>query len=140
MPGIDTDGLSLPKRQTPASAGYDLCAAKVVEIAPGDIVLVPTGVRVRMPDDEYLVIYPRSSLAVKRRLALANAVGIIDADYYGNEGNGGQIFVPILNFGQSLAIIERSERIAQGIFQRYSKVDEESTEFVKRTGGFGSTG
>ncbi|MGL5021591.1 MAG: hypothetical protein ACRC5R_06180, partial [Mycoplasmatales bacterium] len=69
---------------------------------------------------------------------LANSVGIIDADYYGNEGNDGHIMIPLHNFGLDVQILEKNERIAQGIFTKYLTVDIEE-ELGERSGGFGST-
>ena len=88
-----------------------------------------------------LTIHIRSSLAVKRGLVLMNSVGIVDADYYNNEENEGHIYIALWNRGQEAVVIERGERIAQGIFQKYLTVTEDAAGLGSvRTGGFGSTG
>ena len=133
-------GVTLPARQTSMSAGYDLAAAKDVLIKKGETALVPTGVKAYFPPDEVLMIYIRSSLATKRNITLANSVGVIDADYYGNNENEGQIFLPLWNFGNSDILIKKGERVAQGIFQKYLVVDNDVALQAHRQGGFGSTG
>ncbi|MHB1682493.1 MAG: dUTP diphosphatase [Bacilli bacterium] len=140
LPEIDHAGLDLPARQTAGAAGYDLCACEDMEIAPDSIALVGTGLRIMLPDGEFLAIYARSSLAVKRRLMLANSVGVIDADYFGNPGNGGHIMIPLWNFGLHPATVLRGERIAQGIIMNAGKADDDGATLCSRQGGFGSTG
>lgn len=132
--------IEIPRRKTAFSAGYDLAAAEDIAIEPNEMKLVPTGVKAYMQNDEVLKIYIRSSMAVKCGLTLMNNVGIIDADYYGNDKNEGHIFVPVKNLNDKTVIIKKGERIAQGIFQKYLLVDDDSLENgIKRTGGFGST-
>lgn len=141
VPGVDYADLELPQRQTKAAAGYDLFSIKEVRITPGNVLLVPTGVRVKLPVGEFLAIYARSSLAIKRRLMLANGVGVIDADYYDNPDNGGEILIPLFNMGVEEVLLPRGERIAQGIFMNYlTSTAEDSFLEKKRVGGFGSTG
>ncbi len=139
VPGYETSELLLPMRQTPGSAGYDLFAYDRCVVAKGAVQLIQTGVRVLLENGEFLAIFARSSLAVKHYLILANGVGVVDADYYGNADNFGHIMIPLVNLGQHDVIIERGERIAQGIFMPFMTIQNES--FVKRlrTGGFGST-
>lgn len=147
--------LTLPKRATKGSAGYDLTAAVDIvvpsvfkalrgnvktEKGPMSSTLVPTGVKAYMPDNEYLLLANRSSNPMKRQLAVPNGIGVIDADYYGNEGNEGEIFVQVINYGLEDVLIAKGERIAQGIFSMYHVVDDEEQSFDKRTGGFGSSG
>ncbi len=139
--GVNDAGLELPQRQTQGAAGYDLFSMQEVRISPGEIVLVPTGVRVKLPIGEFLAIYARSSLAIKKKLMLANGVGVIDADYYDNPLNGGEIMIPLLNLGKEEVLLPRGERIAQGIFMSYlTSTAESSLSGKKRIGGFGSTG
>ena len=134
-------GINIPVRKTAASAGYDLAAATTVTIAPQAIVLVPTGIKAYMQDDEVLEIYIRSSLAIKKQLRLANNVGIIDADYYDNESNEGHIMFAMYNFGKETVTLKQGERIAQGIFKKYLLTDGDNAGAGdKRQGGFGSTG
>ncbi|PWI58228.1 dUTP diphosphatase [Sulfoacidibacillus thermotolerans] len=142
VPSIDSTGLQLPKRQTAHAAGYDLFTISDVILSPRQVVLVPTGVRVRLQPDECLLVYARSSLALKYQLMLANGVGVIDADYYANAANAGHIFVPLVNIGEQEVELHRGERIAQGVFTKFLLVDEDSSsdrESEARIGGFGST-
>ena len=136
-----TTGIHLPERKTGASTGYDFAAAEMVEIASGECALVPTGVKAYMQPDEVLLIYIRSSTALRKRLMLMNSVGVIDADYYGNAENEGHIYIPLYNYGKETVFIEAGERIAQGIFTSYLTVDGDAAgRGAARAGGFGSTG
>ena len=76
------DGVSLPRRATAGSAGYDFFLPLDVELKPGESLKVPTGIRVRMEPDWVLQLYPRSGLGFKYRLQMNNTVGIIDSDYF----------------------------------------------------------
>ncbi len=128
----------IPTRATSKSAGYDFATVETVTINPGEVVLVKTGIKAYMPDNEVLQLFVRSSLGFKRHLRLANSVGIIDADYYNNPDNEGHIMIPLHNFGSTTQTIEANERIAQGIFSRYYTTDDDQTQ-TARSGGFGST-
>ena len=128
------NGIQLPTRKTAYSAGYDLQAAEDVRVSSEKISLVPTGLKAFFPPDEVLLIYLRSSLAVKHGLILANGVGVIDADYRGH------IILPVVSlFGEFE--IKRGMRIAQGLFQKYFTVDGDKIGVGEiRRGRFGSTG
>jgi len=130
----------IPKRATENSAGYDLSAIEDVTIQPKEIKLIFTGIKVMMPKNEALFIFPRSSLAIKRGLMMSNSVGVIDADYYGNPDNEGHIMVPLLNITDAPVIIKKGERIAQGIFMPYYKTTDDEVGQITRLGGFGSSG
>jgi dUTP pyrophosphatase len=125
---------NIPQRQTPGSAGYDLEAYESVTLYPNEPTLVPTGLTAYMPDDEFLAIYIRSSLALKRGIFLANSVGIIDSDYAGNH-----IQIMLINMTNQPQTIEAGERIAQGIFQKYLTTQNDQPIKEQRSGGFGST-
>ena len=134
-------GLSLPARSTQFSAGYDISAAENVCLKPGELVVIPTGIKAFMQPDEYLGIHIRSSLAIKHGLHLANSQGIIDSDYYDNPDNEGHILVAVVNEGTHEFIIGKGMRIAQGIFCRYLLADQDgSIRKDGRAGGIGSTG
>mgnify|MGYP000904436106 FL=1 len=137
----ENSGIHLPQRKTGASTGYDFAAAETVAIPSRECALVPTGVKAYMQPDEVLLIYIRSSTALKKRLMLMNSVGVIDADYYGNAENEGHIYIPLYNYGKETVFIEAGERIAQGIFTSYLTVDGDAAgRGAARAGGFGSTG
>ena len=112
----ENQGVQLPKRKTTESAGYDIECAEAVTIAPGEMKLVPTGLKAFMNYDEYLAIHIRSGMAVKRRLMLVNSTGIIDSDYYNNEDNEGHILIALVNMGTEPVSLDKGERVAQGIF------------------------
>ena len=143
----------IPKRQTEHSSGYDLHAVEDVEI-PSIFkmvlemyknkkikpTLVRTGVKAKMEDDEALFIYSRSSFPLKNRLVQANGVGVVDADYYGNEDNDGEIMMQFINIGMTTKYIKKGDRIGQGIFKKFLKVDDDKPKENNRSGGHGSTG
>lgn len=134
-------GIHLPQRKTAASAGYDIEAGEDAVLPPGELTMVPTGVKAFMQPDEVLMIHIRSSMAIKHQLVLMNSVGVVDSDYYNNEDNEGHIFIAFWNRGTKPFVIQKGERIAQGIFQKYLTADEDvAGQGAVRQGGFGSTG
>lgn len=134
LQGYENSGIILPTRKTAFSAGYDLQAAENVFVSKDKISLVPTGLKAFMLSDEVLMIYIRSSLAVKYGVTLANGVGVIDADY------NGHIILPVVSFFSEFEI-KKGMRIAQGIFQKYLPIDGDKIGIgAIRTGRFGSTG
>lgn len=100
--------------------------------------MIPTGLKVKMPEDVVLKIYPRSGTGSNCLLQLANQTGIIDSDYYNNPNNEGHIFIPILNLSPYDIKIKKGDKIAQGIFEHYLVTDDDKSDGV-RTSGFGST-
>ena len=128
------DGIHLPTRKTAFSAGYDLEAAENIRVTDKKISLVPTGLKAFFPPDEVLLIYLRSSLAVKHNLFLANGVGVIDADYRDH------IILPVISLCGEFEI-KKGMRIAQGLFQKYFTIDGDKIGVGEiRRGRFGSTG
>lgn len=130
--------VKLPTRGTIHSAGYDIYAYDNYEIEPKQSVLIRTGIKAYMPPDEYLDLRVRSSLGIKRQLMLATGASVIDADYYNNEENEGEIMVVLYNYGDETQTIAAGERIVQGIFTKYFLIDNDDTT-DQRTGGTGST-
>ena len=131
--------LSLPKRATKGSAGYDFFAPVDIILNPGETIKIPTGIRVWMEPEWVLKCYPRSGLGFKFRLQLNNTVGIIDSDYY-NSDNEGHIFAKLTNDSneEKTVQIKAGEGFMQGIFVEYGiTVDDAATDV--RNGGFGST-
>ena len=129
----------LPRRKTASSAGYDITTAEDIALLPGKVTLIPTGIKAYMEQDEYLGIHMRSGLAVKHGLSLINGQGIIDADYYNNPDNEGHILIAVINHGDETVQMLKGTRIAQGIFYKYLKTDDDSADGI-RAGGLGSTG
>lgn len=131
----------LPQYATSGSAGLDLraCLDEAIDIAPGQTVLVPTGIAIYINDPQYCaMILPRSGLGHKHGIVLGNLVGLIDSDYQG------QLMVSTWNRGVSNFKLEPMERLAQLVIVpvlqiEWSIVDEfESSS--RGEGGFGSTG
>lgn len=134
-----TDTNLLPRRATFRAAGYDLKVAETTRVAPGEIVLVPTGVKAYMADNEVFYLFDRSSNPKKKGLILVNSVGVIDADYYNNPDNEGHIFAQMKNITEDPVILDVGERIVQGVFMPFLLADDDEA-IGTRTGGFGSTG
>ncbi len=136
---MNAEDIVIPQRQTLDSAGYDLSAYERVVIEPKTIQLVPTGLKVQLEKDEVLLVYPRSSLGIKKGLMMSNSVGVIDRDYYNNDNNEGHIMVPLYNFKDEPVVVEKFERIAQGLFQTFLKTSNDQPVSQTRQGGFGSS-
>ena len=123
----------LPERQTKASAGYDFYVIEDVEIPAYGTVMLPTNVKAYMQEDEVLMLYARSSLAIKRGLILQNTTGIIDSDFFPHE-----IKVALRNTTDQPVKLLKNERCAQGIFLKYLVSDNGNLDNT-RNGGIGST-
>lgn len=100
--------------------------------------LVPTGVKCKLAEDEYLELSLRSSAPLKYWLILANGVGIIDSDYYSNNTNDGEIFFQLINLSPFNIILHKGDKIGQGIIHKYIVTDDDDAQGA-RDGGFGST-
>ena len=100
--------------------------------------LVSTGMKVKLNDDEYLELLPRSSTPLKYWLVLANSSGIIDSDYYNNPDNEGEIFLQFINFSPVPIVIHRGDFLGQGIIHKYYTTEDDCAG-GERQGGFGST-
>lgn len=141
--GFEDKGINLPIRKTKYSAGYDIEAAEDVTIPSFkkgmNPTLVKTGLKAYMADDEVLFLYNRSSNPKKKGLILANSVGVVDKDYYGNPDNDGHIMFAFYNIKDEDVEIKKGEAIGQAVFQKYLVVDNDNAE-GERKGGFGSTG
>lgn len=131
--------IKLPVRKTKFSAGYDIETPQDYILPPKELVTIATGVKVYMPEDEYLAIFIRSSMGIKNRLSLANGQAIIDCDYYGSPESDGHIFLTLINNGEQDFYLPAGTCFAQGIFSRYLKVDNEAEISTQRVSGIGST-
>ena len=140
--GFEDKGINLPIRKTKYSAGYDIEAAEDVIIPSfkkgSNPTLVKTGLKAYMQDDEVLILANRSSNPKKKGLILANSIGVIDKDYYGNPDNDGHIMFAFYNIKEEDVTIKKGECIGQAIFQKYLLTDVDNAEGI-REGGFGST-
>lgn len=133
------DSITLPRRATSGSAGYDIFSPVDFTIRPGESLKIPTGIRCRIDDGWVLKVYPRSGLGFKFRLQLNNTVGIIDSDYYYSD-NEGHLFVKVMNDSNENKTVElkAGNGFAQGIFVEYGiTYDDDVTDI--RNGGLGST-
>lgn len=140
--GFEDKNINLPVRKTKYSAGYDIEAAEdtvVPSFKKGmNPTLIKTGLKAYMQDDEVLMLYNRSSNPKKKGLILANSVGVIDKDYYGNVDNDGHIMFAFYNIKDEDIVIKKGEAIGQGVFQKYLVTEDDNAE-GERVGGFGST-
>lgn len=141
FPDVET---IMPSRADIHSAGYDFYSKESFTINPGESHTTWTDVKVKMFFDNVLQIYTRSGNGVKSGIVLKNNVGIIDASYYNNENNDGNIGICLVNYGSAPFTVCVGDRIAQGIFTRYLIVDDDkfsgAANVETRSGGFGSTG
>ncbi len=140
--GFEDKGITMPVRKTKFSAGYDITSAEDC-IIPGfkkgmKPTLVKTGIKAYMQDDEVLILANRSSNPGKKGLILANSIGVIDKDYYGNPDNDGHIMFAFYNIKEEDIEIKKGDAIGQGIFQKYYVTDDDNAQ-DERIGGFGST-
>ena len=140
--GFENMGINLPERKKKYSAGYDVEAAEDCIIKPYEFgnkpTLIKTGIKAYMKEDEYLMLCNRSSNPFKKGLVMANSIGIIDADYYGNPDNDGAFMYAFYNFFDKDIEIKKGDIIGQAIFCKYKVTDSDSAD-GKRMGGFGST-
>lgn len=130
----------LPRRATGRSAGYDLCTPVGFELAPGEQITVPTGLKVYMQSNEVLLINVRSGQGFRYGLRLMNTQGWIDADYVDNGSNEGHILVALRNEGDRPFVARTGQAVAQGMFVHYLVTDDDLPADGSRQGGFGSTG
>lgn len=140
--GFENSNINLPIRKTKCSAGYDIEAAEdtiIPSFRKGmKPTLVKTGIKAYMEDDEVLILANRSSNPGKKGLILANSIGVIDSDYYGNPDNDGHIMFAFYNIKEEDIVIKKGDAIGQGIFQKYLVTDNDISQ-GERKGGFGST-
>lgn len=112
--------------------------AQITKLTGAKPTLVPTGIKCELEPGTYLELSVRSSCPLKYWLVLANGVGIIDADYYNNPDNEGEIFFQIINLSPFNIELKKGDTIGQGIIKEYYLVDIDVTT-ATRSGGFGST-
>ena len=138
LPG--TDDLPLPAYQTARAAAMDLHAAihGTVTLEPGQVVLVGCGFAMALPDGFEAQVRPRSGLAAKHGLTVANSPGTIDSDYRG------EVKVALINLGPRPFVVERGMRIAQLVVAPVTRVEWQRVDTLEDTargaGGFGHTG
>lgn len=129
----------LPTRATAKSAGHDFYLKDDIVILPGKAAFQYTDVKCHLNRDEVLMLFVRSNIGIKQHLMLANGTGVIDADYYNNPENDGNIGLTLYNYGDKKVELEAGSRIMQGIVFDY-RISENDAAYGSRNGGFGSTG
>lgn len=132
-------GVPLPTYAHPGDAGADLVTTVDVSLAPGERVLVPTGIAVALPDGLAAFVHPRSGLALRHGLSIVNTPGTIDAGYRG------EIKVLLVNHDpREIVELTRGDRVAQLVIQRVERVSfteaESLPDSARGAGGYGSTG
>ena len=128
--------VTLPTRGTSKAMAYDFYANDTYVVEPNKIAKVWTDVKAYMGDNEGLILNVRSSMGGK--FMLANTSGWIDADYYSNENNDGNIGVFLKNISDDTLVVHKGDRVAQGAFFNFLVADNGNTDAI-RAGGFGST-
>ena len=131
----------LPRRMSHGAAGFDLtaCIDSPVEILPGSLHRIPTGIAIQLPGEDLAdLIYARSGLAAKHGITLSNCVGVVDSDYRG------EIIVALCNVSDRSYTVQPGERIAQMVITPVVRMETEQSDELDETergsGGFGSTG
>ncbi len=129
----------LPKYHTTESAGFDIAASIDTTVAPGEVVKIPTGLVIEAPKGHFLLIAARSSLPLKKGLAMANGIGVVDPDY---AGPNDEIHIIVYNFTSRPVEVKKGERLAQGIFLPVQQAVWEEVNHLRENdrGGIGSTG
>ena len=130
--------IKMPHRATKNSAGYDFYSTIECVIEPNTTKLIFSDIKAQFPNDEVLILCTTSGMG-KRGVMLANGIGIIDADYYNNENNEGNLGFMLRNLGIEPYVVKVGDKIGQGIFTNFFAVDDEEEITAERVGGFGST-
>lgn len=137
---INRSGHELPAYETPSSAGMDIhaCLDQPVVLKPLQRALIPTGLRIQLPQGHECQIRPRSGLALKHGISIVNTPGTVDADFRGEIG------VVLINLSDEPFTVNDGERIAQMVITQYTHVEWEPARELDETkrgdGGFGHTG
>ena len=139
--GWEDKDIHMPKRSTKHAAGYDVEAAEDIIIPMWTPVakptLIPTGLKAYCAEDEWFMLANRSS-GPKKGFLMANSIGIIDSDYYGNESNDGHFYFAYFNCSDHDIEVKKGDVIGQVVFMKYLITDDDNAEGTRK-GGFGST-
>lgn len=126
------NNIKLPKRDSDATAGYDIYLLNDIKLEPNQIIKIPTGLKCKFEKDVVLLFIVRSSMGFKYNIRLCNQVGVIDSDYYNNPDNEGHMWLRIQNEGDKTVEFKQGEAIAQGIFLKYLTTDDDETLDIER--------
>ena len=136
------NSIEIPKRKTKHSAGYDFITPVNCWIGPHKTITVPTGIKAYFRPEEakmwHLSLYIRSSVGISRGVVIANQTGVIDADYYNNPDNEGDILIALKNTNDFPVSFMAGSRVMQGIFEIHGITSDDNADGA-RTGGIGST-
>ena len=130
------ESYSLPTRNSKSSAGYDFHLIQDIEIKPGEIIKIPTGIKSYFGMDEVLFLIVRSSTGFKYNIRMVNQVGVVDADYYNNSSNEGHLFVKVQNEGDKAVSFKKDDVVAQGVFLKYLTTDSDIELGKERTSSY----
>lgn len=133
------DAITLPRRATKGSAGYDVVSPITFVLNPNDEIKVPIGIKCSIDEGWFLMVAPRSGQGFKYYARLANTLGIIDLDFYNNEGNEGHCWVKLRNEGNQSMRVQAGESFAQAIFVPFGITVDDDPVKNDRVGGLGST-
>ncbi len=135
---IDTT-LPLPGYQTPGAVGFDLYVRETIIVPPHELKLIPVNNIIEVPKGCVLLLFSRSSTPIKKGLMMANGVGVIDQDFC---GDADELQIEAFNFTDKEVMVERGERIAQGMIVRVVQEVFEEVDHMSEPsrGGFGTTG
>ena len=133
--------IKLPEKGSKYAAGYDFINPEDTFVSSSGVTYVRTGIKAKFPNDVALLLLNRSSNPKKKELFLANGVGLVDADYYNNEDNEGEICFAFMTTSNIPILIKAGEKLGQGMFIKYQDITGLNVDNVEeRNGGFGSTG
>lgn len=133
------EDIKLPERSTLNSAGYDFFALEDIIFNPNTITRVFTGVKCELMPNQVLILANRSSNPSKKGLILLNGIGVVDADYYGNPDNDGEIAFEFYNMLDEIVEIKKGEKLGQGLILKFDKTEDDFVTNVRKS-GWGSTG
>lgn len=133
------EDVKLPERSTLNSAGYDFFALEDIIFNPESITRVFTGVKCELMPNQVLILANRSSNPSKKGLVLLNGIGVVDADYYGNPDNDGEIAFEFYNMLNEPVEIKKGEKLGQGLILAFDKTEDDFVTKIRES-GWGSTG
>lgn len=137
-----SEDIKLPRRATANSAGYDFFAMEDITLPAKQITRIMTGVKCELSPNMVLILANRSSNPSKKHLVLMNGIGVVDADYYSNPDNDGEIGFEFYNISDEDVVIKKEEKLGQGVITNFIRTENDNILNLRatRTGGFGSTG
>ena len=130
------DSIIIPQRDSNSTAGYDLHLLADLELKPGEVVKLPTGLKARFQPDEVLLLIVRSSTGFKYNIRLCNQVGVIDSDYYNNPDNNGHLWIKIQNEDSVAHAFKKGDSLVQGVFMKYLTTNSDQNNNKQRRSNY----